>query len=64
MGLPLAPRFAIHPRSFDALLAYPLELFTCAAAEERDRPLAMVAEYLSSWLSGPFDMPGAGIPPA
>jgi fido (protein-threonine AMPylation protein) len=63
LGIPLAARFAIHPRPFDSLLAWPLEMFTRAAPEQRERFLGMVAEYLSSWLAGPFDLPASGIAP-
>lgn len=62
LGIPLSPRFAIHPRSFDRLLAWPLEMFTRAKEGQREQFIAMVAEYLSSWLAGPFDVPGSGIP--
>ena len=64
LDIPLSARFALHPRSYDRLLAWPLELFT--RAEESDRPtyIAMVAEYLAAWLAGPFEQPGSGIPPA
>lgn len=63
LEIPLAPRFAIHPRPFDRLLAWPLEMFTRAAPDQREHYLAMVAEYLSSWLAGPFDQPASGIAP-
>lgn len=63
LAIPLGTRFAIHPRPFDSLLAWPLEMFTRAAPEQRERFLAMVAEYLSSWLAGPFDLPASGIAP-
>ncbi|WP_232455703.1 Fic family protein [Sphingomonas sp. KC8] len=63
LAIPLAPRFAIHPRPFDSLLAWPLEMFTRAVPEQREHFLAMVAEYLSSWLAGPFDLPASGIAP-
>ncbi|WP_255265997.1 Fic family protein [Sphingopyxis terrae] len=63
LAIPLAPRFAIHPRPFDSLLAWPLEMFTRAAPDQRERFLAMVAEYLSAWLAGPFDLPACGIAP-
>ncbi|KEQ53712.1 Fic family protein [Sphingobium chlorophenolicum] len=63
MGIPLAARFAIHPRPFDSLLAWPLEAFTRASAEQREPFIGMVAEYLSSWLAGPFDRPASGIAP-
>lgn len=64
LGIPLSPRFALHPRSYDRLLAWPLEMFTRAKESERPACIATVAEYLSTWLAGPFDQPGAGIPPA
>ncbi|WP_292941007.1 Fic family protein [Novosphingobium sp. 32-60-15] len=63
LKIPLAARFAIHPRPFDRLLAWPLEMFTRAASDQREHFLAMVAEYLSSWLAGPFDLPASGIAP-
>lgn len=63
LAIPLAARFAIHPRPFDRLLAWPLEMFTRAAPDQREHFLAMVAEYLSSWLAGPFDLPASGIAP-
>lgn len=63
LAIPLAARFAIHPRPFDRLLAWPLEMFTRAAPDHREQFLAMVAEYLSSWLAGLFDLPASGIAP-
>lgn len=63
LAIPLGSRFAIHPRPFDRLLAWPLEMFTRAAPDQREHYLAMVAEYLSSWLAGPFDRPASGIAP-
>lgn len=63
LAIPLAARFAIHPRPFDRLLAWPLEMFTRAVPDQREHYLAMVAEYLSSWLAGPFDLPASGIAP-
>ena len=63
LEIPLATRFAIHPRPFDSLLAWPLEKFTRAALNQREQFLGMVAEYLSSWLAGPFDLPASGISP-
>ncbi len=63
LAIPLATRFAIHPRPFDRLLAWPLEMFTRAAPDQREHFLAMTAEYLSSWLAGPFDLPASGIAP-
>ena len=59
LDLPLSQRFAIHPRTFDRLLAFPLEMFTRSGGGQDY--LAMVAEYLAFWLSGPFDAPGQGI---
>lgn len=59
LDLSLTGRFAIHPRSFDRLLAYPLEMFTRSGGGQDY--LAMVAEYLAFWLGGPFDAPGQGI---
>lgn len=64
LGIPLSSRFALHPRSYDRLLAWPLEMFTRAEESERPNYIAMVAEYLAAWLAGPFDQPGSGIPPA
>ena len=63
LAIPLAARFATHPRPFDRLLAWPLEMFTRAAPDQREHFLAMVAEYLSSWLAGSFDRPASGIAP-
>jgi len=63
LGIPLSPRFSLHPRSYDRLLAEPLEMFTRAGEADRPACIATVAEYLSTWLAGPFDQPGAGIPP-
>ncbi|OYW84385.1 MAG: hypothetical protein B7Z20_10920, partial [Sphingobium sp. 32-64-5] len=61
LGIPLSSRFAIHPRPFDGLLAWPLEMFTCASAGKREPFLAMVAEYISTWLAGAFDLPASGV---
>lgn len=63
LEIPLSSRFAIHPRPFDRLLAWPLEMFTRSKPDHREHYLAMVAEYLSSWLAGPFEMPASGIAP-
>lgn len=63
LAIPLGSRFAIHPRPFDRLLAWPLEMFTQAKPDQREHFLAMVAEYLSSWLAGPFDLPASGFAP-
>ena len=46
-GFPLSPRFAIHPRPFDRLLAIALETFTRAPADEEQEDLGLVAEYLA-----------------
>ncbi|MER8512927.1 Fic family protein [Mesorhizobium sp. M1060] len=62
IGVPLSNRFAIHPRTYDSLLAWPLEMFTTARQEQGEPYKAMVAEYLSGWLAGPFDAPASGIP--
>ena len=56
-GLPLSPRFAIHPRPFDRLLAVALEIFTRAPAGKEDEELGLVAEYLAFFLEGPFNAP-------
>lgn len=64
MGIPLSNRFAIHPRSYDFLLAYALECFTRALSDEVGSQWCMaVAEYVAQWLAGPFDAPGSGLPP-
>ncbi len=60
IGIPVSNRFAIHPRTYDSLLAFPLEMFTRSNGGQTY--LAMVAEYVSNWLDGPFDAPGTGIP--
>jgi fido (protein-threonine AMPylation protein) len=60
LDIPLSSRFAIHPRSYDRLLASQLELFTRGGGTTSQ--LAAIAEYLAFWLSGPFDRPGSGIP--
>ena len=56
-GYPLSPRFAIHPRPFDRLLAAALELFGRAPADEEQEELGLVAEYLGFFLDGPFNAP-------
>ncbi|MGY4356320.1 hypothetical protein ACVWZR_005379 [Bradyrhizobium sp. i1.3.1] len=56
-GYPLSPRFVIHPRPFDRLLATALELFSCAPAGKADEELPLVAEYLGFFLDGPFSGP-------
>ena len=58
-GYPLSPRFAIHPRPFDRLLATALEIFTRAPAGKENEELALVAEYLAFFLDGPFNAPQA-----
>lgn len=59
LDVPLSRRFAIHPRSYDRLLAGQLEAFTRSGGAEGQ--LASVAEYLAFWLGGEFDAPGTGI---
>lgn len=54
---PLSPRFAIHPRPFDRLLAAALELFGRVPADEEHEDLGLVAEYLAFFLEGPFNAP-------
>lgn len=56
-GFPLSPRFAIHPRPFDRLLAAALELFGRAQEDEEQEDLGLVAEYLAFFLDGPFNAP-------
>jgi fido (protein-threonine AMPylation protein) len=53
-GYPLSPRFAIHPRPYDRLLATALEIFTRAPAGKENEELGLVAEYLAFFLDGPF----------
>ena len=54
-GFPLSPRFVIHPRPFDRLLAAALEMFVRASADEEQEKLGLVAEYLAFFLDGPFN---------
>jgi Fic/DOC family len=54
---PLSPRFVIHPRPFDRLLAIDLEIFTRAPAGKENEELGLVAEYLAFFLDGPFNAP-------
>ena len=56
-GFPLSPRFAIHPRPFDRLLAVALENFGWVPEEEEKEDLGLVAEYLGFFLDGPFNAP-------
>ena len=56
-GFPLSPRFVIHPRPFDRLLAVALENFGRAPADEEQEELGLVAEYLAFFLDGPFNAP-------
>ncbi|CAH1664244.1 Fido domain-containing protein [Chelatococcus asaccharovorans] len=56
-GYSLSPRFAIHPRPFDRLLATALEIFTRAPAGRENEELGLVAEYLGFFLDGPFNAP-------
>ena len=51
-GYPLSPRFAIHPRPFDRLLATALEIFTRARAGQENEELALVAEHIAFFLDG------------
>ena len=62
MGLPLSNRFAIHPRSYDFLLAYALENYS-RRLDQRPQWLSAVAEYIAQWLGGPFDAAGMGMAP-
>jgi fido (protein-threonine AMPylation protein) len=62
MGIPLSNRFAIHPRSYDMLLAHALESYT-RFPNRRVEWLSAIAEYLAQWLAGPFDAPGSGLAP-
>jgi len=61
LGIPLSNRFAIHPRTYDGLLAFPLEMYTRSPSNQVDQWRAMVAEYLANWLGGQFDAPGMGM---
>ena len=56
-GFPLSPRFVIHPRPFDRLLAAALEMFGRASAGGEQEELGLVAEYLAFFLDGPFNAP-------
>ena len=58
-GFPLSPRFAIHPRPFDRLLAIALENFGWVPEDEEQEQedLGLVAEYLGFFLDGPFNAP-------
>lgn len=56
-GYPLSPRFAIHPRPYDRLLATALEIFTRAPAGKENEELGLIAEYLAFFLDGPFNAP-------
>ncbi|WP_210359027.1 Fic family protein [Sphingomonas beigongshangi] len=53
-GYPLSPRFAIHPRPYDRLLATALEVFSRAPVGEENSELSLAAEYLAFFLDGPF----------
>nr|WP_313634985.1 Fic family protein [Brevundimonas diminuta] len=64
LGYPLSPRFAIHPRPYDRLLAIALETFTTAPPETADGEVGLVAEYLAFFLDGPFDAVRAHLPMA
>lgn len=56
-GYPLSPRFAIHQRPYDCLLALALEVFTTAPSGKEDQEIALTAEYLGFFLDGPFNAP-------
>ena len=56
-GFLLSPRFAIHPRPFDRLLAVALENLGRAPEDEEQEDLGLVAEYLAFFLDGPFNAP-------
>jgi fido (protein-threonine AMPylation protein) len=56
-GFPLSPRFVIHPRPFDRLLATALEFFCCAPDGKENEELPLVAEYLAFFLDGPYNGP-------
>ena len=56
-GFPLSPRFVIHSRPFDRLLAVALENFGRAPEDEEQEDLGLVAEYLAFFLEGPFNAP-------
>lgn len=63
MGIPLSKRFALHPRAHDFLLAVVLETYSRGPDAVRPRWVSGAAEYLVQWLGGPFEAPGAGLPP-
>jgi fido (protein-threonine AMPylation protein) len=54
-GIPLTPRFVIHPRPYDQLMAIALELF--AIGNEKDVALHLIGEHLSFFLGGFFEQP-------
>ena len=56
-GFLLSPRFVIHPRPFDRLLAVALENFGRAPEDEEQEDLGLVAEYLGFFLDGSFNAP-------
>ena len=56
-GSPLSPRFVIHPRPFDRLLAATLEMFGRGSVDKEQEELGLVAEYLAFFLDGPFNAP-------
>ncbi|MFP1132936.1 Fic family protein [Asticcacaulis sp. W401b] len=56
-GYSLSPRFALHPRPYDRLLATALEIFTRAPTGTEDEELGLVAEYLAFFLGEPFNVP-------
>lgn len=54
-GYPLSPRFAIHPRPYDRLMATALEVFSRAPVGKENSELSLAAEYLAFFLDGPFN---------
>jgi hypothetical protein len=56
-GYPLSPRFAIHPRPFDRLLATALEIFSCLTAAGRE-----MLTYFTPLRSNRRPHPIGGIP--
>jgi fido (protein-threonine AMPylation protein) len=63
-GYSLSPRFAIHPRPYDRLLAAALEIFSNAPKESENEELGLVAEYLAFFLEEPFNRVRAHLPTA
>lgn len=61
MGLELSPRFAIHPRPYDRLLAIALGIFTKAEGDDWRGEVGLAAEYLGFYLEGEFNKPRANL---